>query len=36
MFTIRMGIPEMDAFWSELETKVETENASKDEVKLYK
>ncbi len=36
MFTIRMGIPEMDAFWSELETKVETETASKDEVKLYK
>lgn len=36
MFTIRMGIPEMDAFWSELETKIETETASKDEVKLYK
>ena len=36
MFTIRMGIPEMEAFWAELEAKVETETASKDEVKLYK
>ena len=36
MFNIRMGIPEMDAFWSELEIKVETGAASKDEVKLYK
>lgn len=36
MFKIRMGIPEMDAFWSELETKVETDTASRDEVKLHK
>lgn len=36
MFNIRMGIPEMEAFWAELEAKVETETASKDEVKLYK
>lgn len=36
MFTIRMGIPEMEAFWAELEAKVETETASKDEMKLYK
>lgn len=36
MFTIRMGIPEIEAFWAELEAKVESETASKDEVKLYK
>ena len=31
-----MGIPEIEAFWAELEAKVESETASKDEVKLYK
>jgi len=36
MFTIRMGIPEMEEFWEELETKVDTGIASKDEIKLYK
>lgn len=36
MFKIRMGIPEMKAFWSELETKVEAGLASKNEVRTYK
>ena len=36
MFTIRMVIPEMEEFWEELETKVDTGIASKDEIKLYK
>ncbi len=36
MYTIRMGIPEMDAFWSSLESKIANETASKDELKLYK
>ena len=36
MFTIHMGIPEMEAFWDNLEKKVDTGTASKDEDKLYK
>ena len=36
MFTIRMGIPEMEEFWEELETKADTGIATKDEIKLYK
>ena len=36
MFTIRMGIPEMEAFWSNLESKVEAQTASGDEVRLYR
>lgn len=36
MYTIRMGIPEMEAFWSSLEGKVDSKTASKDELKLYK
>ena len=36
MFTIRMGIPEMEEFWEQLEEKVESGTASKDEVKLHK
>ena len=36
MFTIRMGIPEMERFWDQLETKVESGTASKTEEKLYK
>ena len=36
MYTIRMGIPEMEAFWSSLESKVHNKTASKDELKLYK
>lgn len=35
MLTIRMGIPEMEEFWDELETKIECGTASKDEVKLH-
>ena len=35
MFIIRMGIPEMEAFWSELENKIETKSASKEEIKIY-
>ncbi|MBQ0017881.1 MAG: hypothetical protein KBS63_01540 [Clostridiales bacterium] len=31
-----MGIPEMEAFWSSLEGKVDSKTASKDELKLYK
>ena len=33
MFTIRMGIPEMEEFWEELGTKVDTGIATKDEIK---
>ena len=36
MFTIHMGIPEMDEFWSELTEKNHNGTATKDEVKLYK
>ena len=36
MYTIRMGIPEMEAFWSSLESKVDNKTASNDELKLYK
>ena len=36
MFTIRMGIPEMEEFWEELESKVESKAASKSEKKLYR
>lgn len=36
MFTIRMGIPEMEEFWEELESKVESGTASKSEEKLYR
>ena len=36
MFTIRMGIPEMEGFWDTLEKKVEAGAASREEVKLYK
>ena len=36
MYTIRMGIPEMDTFWSILADKVGNGTASKDEEKLYK
>lgn len=36
MFTIRMGIPEMEEFWDGLEAKVDSENASKTEITLYK
>lgn len=36
MFTIRMGIPEMEEFWDGLEAKVDSGTASKTEVTLYK
>ena len=36
MFTISMGIPEMEAFWTNLESKVEAQTASGDEVRLYR
>ena len=36
MFTIRMGVPEMEAFWSNLESKIEAQTASGDEVRLYR
>ena len=36
MFTIRMGIPEMEEFWEELESKAESQAASKSEEKLYR
>lgn len=36
MFTIRMGIPEMEEFWDTLEKKVEAGEASREEIKLYK
>ena len=36
MFTIRMGIPEMEAFWTNLESKVEAQTASGDEVRPYR
>ena len=36
MFTIHMGIPEMDKFWSELTEKNHNGTATKDEIKLYK
>jgi len=36
MFNIRMGIPEMEKFWTELSCKVKGNAASKDEQTLYK
>ena len=36
MFTIRMGIPEMEEFWDGLEAKVDSGTASKTEITLYK
>ena len=36
MYTIRMGIPEMEAFWLSLESRVDNSTASRDELKLYK
>ena len=35
MFTIRMGIPEMEEFWTNLESKVESGKSTKAELKLY-
>lgn len=36
MFTIHMGIPEMDEFWANLTERNHNGTASKDERKLYK
>ncbi len=35
MYTIHMGVPEMEQFWNELSSKVKSGIANKDEVKLY-
>ena len=35
MYTIRMGIPEMESFWTDLEGKVDAGSATKAEEKLY-
>ena len=35
MFTIRMGIPEMEDYWTNLESKVESGKSTKAELKLY-
>ena len=35
MFTIRMGIPEMEEYWTNLENKVESGKSTKVQLKLY-
>lgn len=36
MFTIHMGVPEMAAFWNELQSKVRTGKAGKAKIRKYK
>ena len=36
VFKIRMGIPEMEAFWDDLSTLKQHEKLDKDEEKLFK
>lgn len=36
MYTIRMGVPEMEQFWSSLVNKVDSGTASANDMKLYK
>lgn len=36
MFTIRLGVPEMEQLWKNLTEKNRTGTANKDEIKLYK
>ena len=36
MYSIVMGLPEMQDFWSNLCSKVKSGSATKDEVKLHK
>lgn len=36
MFVIRMGVPEMEEFWNQIESRIESGAASKDEEKLYR
>ncbi len=35
MYTIHMGVPEMEDLWNDLQGKVRTDKANKDEEKLY-
>ena len=35
-YLIRMGVPEMEAFWNELKDKVDSGKGTSDDVKLYK
>ena len=35
-YTIRMGVPEMEALWNDLQTKWRSGTMKKDEEKLYK
>ena len=35
-FLIRMGVPEMELFWNTLKNKVANNQATTDEIKLYK
>ena len=35
MFTIYMGVPEMDQFWEDLSEKISSGTATKDENRLY-
>lgn len=36
VYAIRMGVPEMEALWNELQTKWRSGTIRKDEEKLYK
>ena len=36
MFDIRMGVPEMEAFWNDLRQKIHAGTATKNETQLYK
>ena len=36
MFSIRLGIPEMEALWADLRSKAKSGSLSKDEEKLYR
>ena len=36
MYEIHMGIPEMEALWNDLTSRVSARNATDDETKLYK
>ena len=36
MYNIFMGMPEMQAFWDNLRSRVHSDEAGKDEIKLYK
>ena len=36
MYVIRMGVPEMEAFWNDLSERCDAEKLSRDEKKLFK